>query len=143
MPEMSISTYLPADPEQVFSQVTAFPARGTPDTRALEEKYGQLEDQDGPSYQFREKSATGIRWRYTFDPPRQRYAEALESTWSDRTDTFEAEGDGTVWTITWHPKARGAPLLLRWLFFRLKDRKMLEERLMGPVVDHFQKREFY
>ena len=143
MPKISISTYIPADPEQVFGQVTAFPTRGAPNSRLLEDKYGHLEEQDGRTYKFRERTEAGVLWQYTFDPPRRRSMESLNSNWSDRIDTFEPLGDGTNWTITWRPKPGGAPVLLRWLLFRLKDRKMLYAQLMQPVVDHFQKREFY
>ena len=143
MPEISIAAYVPASPAQVFSQVTAYPAQGTPEPRLLQEKYGSLLSQEGNSYIFQENTEAANRWRYTFEPPGRRTAEAIQSTWSDRTDTFEASGEGTLWTITWQPPGRGAPFLLRWLFFRLKDRKRVYDQIARPVVEHFQQQGYY
>ena len=143
MPRISISTYVPGDQATVFSHVTGFPAAGAPDLRRLEDKYGRLEEDDGRTYIFRDSAGTATRWRYTFNPPHTREAVDLDTNWSDRTDMFVAAGDGTTWTITWEPKSRGAPFLLRWLFFRWKDREMLRSQMMQPVIDHFNKREFY
>ena len=143
MPKISISAYVPADPAAVFTHVTAFPAHGMPDRRLLRDKYGHLENEDGMVYVFRDDTEAANRWRYSFDPPARREAESLDSNWSDRIDAFDPSGDGTAWTITWQPKSQGAPFFLRWIFFRLKDRKLLYQQLMQPVVDHFQKQEFY
>ncbi len=146
MPRISISAYVPASPAAVYTHVTAFPAQGTPDNRLLEAKYGYLESQENlTTYTFRETGAAANRWLYTFDPPFSRHAQALDSNWSNRTDVFEASGDGTTWTITWEPQAqsRGAPFILRWLFFRWKDRQRLYGQIMQPVVDHFQRQDYY
>ena len=143
MPKITISAHVPADSATVFSHVTGFPAQGAPDVRLLQDRYGTLEGQEGFTYTFREDSEAATLWLYTFDPPHRRVAEDLETNWSGRTDTFEPSGDGTTWTITWQPKAGGAPVLLRWLLFRWQDRKKLYNRMMQPVVDHFQRQEFY
>ena len=143
MPEISISVYLATEPALAFAHVTAFAPSGLPDRRVLEERYGELVEQEELTYTFRDKAGSGNRWRYTFDPPYSRLVQALDANWSDRTDTFQQSGDGTLWTILWEPREGGAPLLLRWLFFQLKDKKMLHAQLMQPVVEHFEKREYY
>ena len=143
MPTITISAYVPADAGSVFSHVTGFPVQGAPDLRLLQDKYGTLEVQEGQRYTFRENSEAATLWLYTFEPPHRRLAQDVETNWSDRIDTFEAADEGTIWTITWQPKAKGAPFLLRWLFFRWQDRKKLYDQMMKPVVDHFGKQEFY
>ncbi len=143
MPEISIATHLATDPAQAFAHVTAFPPSGTPDRRVLEERYGELLSQEGKDYTFQDKAGSGNRWLYTFEPPYTRRIQALDSNWSDRIDSFQPYGDGTVWTIRWEPREGGAPMLLRWLFFQLKDKKMLHAQLMQPVVEHFEKRDYY
>ena len=143
MPRITISDNVPAEPAAVFAYVTSYPASGSPDVRSLEDRYGPLVEQDGQTYVFREESATATRWSYTFDPPHRREAVDLDTNWSDRTDLFEPSGDGTWWTITWEPKSGGAPFLLRWLFFRWKDRQRLHGQMMQPVIEHFEKQEFY
>ena len=143
MPRMTISTHLHVAPAQAFMHVTAFPARGDPDARLLEDKYGSLESQEGAVYTFRDKTQAANRWSYAFDPPYRREIRSLDSNWSDRIDTFEPFGDGTQWSITWQPKSQGAPLLLRWLFFELKDKKVLYQQMMQPVEEQLKKQNFY
>lgn len=138
-PVLRIEAYVPASPAQVFSYVTAFPAGSEPDRRRLEEKYGRLLAQEGNCYTFQDNTAAANRWRCRFDPPHCRVMQALESTWSDRTDTFAALRNGTRWTLTWELKERGSPALLRWLLFRFKDRRQIYRRMVQPVLDQFQK----
>ncbi len=145
MPKITITALVPADPASVFAHVTAFPVHGEPDTRLLEDKYGILEARDGLAFTFRNNSRpnTDARLLYTFHPPHQRDMKHLDSDWADRTDTFRPLEGGTDWTIVWEPKSKGAPLLVRWLFFRWKDRQRLYNQIMQPVIDHFEKQEFY
>ena len=145
MPPMQIEAYVPALPEQVFVYVTAFPVSGEPDVAVLEAKYGRLLSQQENSYTFLDNTPSANRWRCTFTPPRQRVMAAVESTWSDRTDTFEPEGDGTRWTLTWQPQARGLPALVKELVFRLRGRKQVYARIIQPALDEFerQKRDYY
>ena len=143
MPEITITAYVPAEVSLVFSHVTAFPARGEPDLRLLQDRYGDLETRDGPAYTFRDNTEAATRWRYIFEPPYRRVSEDLDTNWSDRIDKFEPSGEGTTWTITWQPRSKGAPFLMRWLFFRWQDRQKLYDQMMQPVVAHFQKQEFY
>ncbi len=142
-PVLQIEAYVPGSPAQVFSYVTAFPAVGEPDHRLLEEKYGRLLAQEGNCYTFQDTTEAANRWRCHFDPPHRRVMQALESTWSDRTDTFEASGNGTRWTLTWELKARGSPTLFRWLLFRFKDRQQIYRGLVQPVLEQFPRPEYY
>ena len=143
MPKISISVWVPVDPAQVFSHVTGYPAIGEPDPRMMEDKYGHLEERDGRVYTFQDKTPTGNRWLYTFDPPHSRIVKALDSNWSDRIDTFEAYSEGTTWSITWEPRSKGAPFLLRWLFFRWKDRQRLYQQMVEPVVEQLRRQDYY
>ena len=145
MTQITISARVPADPSAVFTHVTAFPAYGEPDTRLLENKYGKLEAQDGLAFTFSNTTRhhADTRLLYTFEPPHRRYMQHLDSDWADRTDTFLPSEYGTEWTILWEPKSKGAPFLVRWLFFRWKDRQRLYNQIMQPVVDHFGKQDFY
>ena len=143
MPLFRIEAFVPAPPEQVFRHVTAFPARGAPDIRLLEERYGRLLDQEGDSYTFEEKSEAATRWRYTFTPPSSRFMEAVGSTWADRIDTFEASGQGTRWIVGWNPKSRGFPAFVQWLVFKHKGRQQAYDRLVPPVIEAFQSQGYY
>ena len=139
MPPMQIQAHIPATPEQVFTYVTAFPLHGDPDLAALESKYGRLLSQDGDAYIFQDHTPSANRWRCTFDPPRQRVMAAIQSTWSDRTDTFAPDGNGTLWTLTWQPQATGLPALVKTLVFRLRGRRQVHARIIQPVLDEFQR----
>jgi hypothetical protein len=145
MPQITISAYVPAEPSAVFTHVTTFPTHGEPDARLLENKYGRIEKRDGLAFTFIDNSRpdTDTRLLYTFEPPQRRCMQHLDSDWADRTDTFLPSGNGTEWTILWEPKSKGAPFLIRWLFFRWKDRQRLYNQIMQPVVDHFGKQDFY
>ena len=143
MPILQIEAYVPASPAQVFSHVTAFPAGSAPDDRLLEEKYGRLLSREGNCYTFQDNTESANKWRCSFDPPHRRVMQALESTWSDRTDTFEAAGDGTRWTLSWELKSEGITALCKTLFFRFKDRKQIYNDLVQPVIDQFQRQGYY
>lgn len=145
MSPMQVQAYVPAQPEQVFVYVTGFPASGEPDLAALEAKYGRLLAQEGDGYIFIDNTPSANRWRCTFTPPRERVMAAVQSTWSDRTDTFAAEGAGTRWTLTWQPQARGLPALIKGLVFRLRGRRQVYARIIQPALAEFerQKRDYY
>ena len=145
MSPMQVQVYVPARPEQVFVYVTGFPVSGDPDLAALEAKYGRLISQEGDGYIFIDNTPSANRWRCTFTPPRERVMAAVQSTWSDRTDTFAAEGEGTRWTLTWQPQARGLPALIKGLVFRLRGRRQVYARIIQPALAEFerQKRDYY
>ena len=145
MSPMQVEAYVPARPEQVFVYVTGFPVSGEPDLAVLEAKYGRLLAQEGDGYIFIDNTPSANRWRCTFTPPRERVMAAVQSTWSDRTDTFAAEGEGTRWTLTWQPQARGLPALIKGLVFRLRGRRQVYARIIQPALAEFerQKRDYY
>ena len=46
MPNIKFRTLVPGPPEQVYEYVTAYPASGRVSRKALEEKHGELIEQD-------------------------------------------------------------------------------------------------
>ncbi len=138
MPNIKFRTLVPATPEQVYEYVTAYPASGRVSRRALEEKHGQLIEQDGDDYIFREGAEGGITWRCSFDPPRRRVMRAQGSQWADRIDDFEPSGDGTLWTAVWELKAIGLRSYTQWIMFQIRGKSQIQASLIMPVVEHFQ-----
>ena len=138
MATLSVSNLVPADASSVFEFVTGFPAAGDANLAALESKYGKFLERDGNRLVFRENIGGGARWEYVFYPPTHRTARALDSTWSDRTDYFQAEGDGTRWTIEWRLRARGLPVLTQWLTFHLSSKRQIRSQIVQPVLEHFR-----
>ncbi len=138
MPNIIFRTLVPGTPEQVYEYVTAYPASGRVSRKALEEKHGQLIEQDGDDYVFREDADGGIIWRCSFDPPRRRVMRAQESQWADRTDDFESYGDSTLWTAVWELKAIGFRSYTQWLMFHIRGKTQVQASLIMPVVEHFQ-----
>jgi hypothetical protein len=63
---------------------------------------------------------------------------AIDSTWSDRIDSFEEIVGGTRWTITWRLKTRGPAVLTQWLAFQLKVRRRVRASMIEPVILHFR-----
>jgi hypothetical protein len=138
MPTLRIKTVVPGDLDRVYEQVTAFPVEGQIDVPALEERYGSLLERQGKTLTFEERGESQVKWRCTFDPPNQRIMRALDSSWSDRTDRFEPTGGGTLWTISWELKAQGLAAYTQWLVFHLREKKRAYQRLVMPIVTHFQ-----
>ena len=138
MPNIKFRTLVPATPEHVYEYVTAYPASGRVSRKALEEKHGELIEQDGDDYIFREDAEGGIIWRCTFDPPQRRVMRAQGFQWADRIDYFEPFGDGTLWTIVWEPKASGIRSYTQWVMFKIRGKSQVQASLIMPVVEHFQ-----
>ena len=138
MPRLRVKTLVPGSPDQVYEHVTAFSTSGQVDDNVLETKYGKLLERQGNTLMFLEDIGGGVKWQCTFEPPNQRIMRALDSTWSDRIDQFEPTDGGTLWTITWELKAHGLPAYTKWLAFHLKDKRHVYQRLVLPVVSHFQ-----
>jgi hypothetical protein len=138
MRTLKLSSFVPAEPVLVFEYVTAFPPDGEIPWPALEQKYGRFLRREGDTFNFLEDIGGGIQWQCVFDPPRQREMRAVDSTWSDRIDSFEDMEGGTLWTITWQLKARGPAVLTQWLAFQLKVRRQVLANVIGPVVRHFR-----
>ncbi len=81
-----------------------------------------------------------IKWRCTFDYPRWRDMEAVDTRWADRTDTFESTTGGTKWTVEWRTKTLGLKGLIQLIYFKLRGKNNYYNRIQKPVVDHFQGR---
>ena len=138
MPSLRVRTLVPGRLEQVYEHVTSYPVKGQVNVEALESRHGKLLEREGNTLTFLEDVGDGLTWQCVFDPPDQRVMRAVDSTWSDRTDRFEAAGGGTLWTITWDMKASGIKVYTRWLTFLLRDRRLIYRRVVAPVVAHFQ-----
>ena len=137
MPNIGFQVQVPASPEQVFEYITRFPVSGRPSRRTLEDRYGRLLEQDGNDYTFQDDTNEELRWRCTFDPPRQRVMRILESNWADRIDFFEPSEDGTIWTIVWELKTQGIRSYTQWLTFQLTGKRRTYEQVVAPVLRHF------
>jgi hypothetical protein len=141
MPKLKFRSLVPANVDQVYEHVTAFPVSGQADEKALESKYGRLLERDDNTFTFQENTEPGMRWQCTFQPPKLRTMRALDSSWSDRIDEFEPDQGGTKWTITWEPKGRGLAAYTQWLAFQLKDKQRVYGLIVLPVLQHFQRDE--
>ncbi|MDA0734347.1 MAG: hypothetical protein O2909_07540 [Chloroflexi bacterium] len=137
MRTLIISSIVPGQPDQVFKHVTAFGLHGEVDQAAMEQKYGQFLEREANTFKFLEDVGGGINWECVFDPPRQRMMKAIDSTWSDRLDRFEATEGGTLWTITWQLKSRGLLVFTQWLTFQIKTKRQVRAQMIQPVISHF------
>lgn len=138
MPSLRVSALVRGKIDQVYEYVTGYPVGGQVNVQALESKYGKVVEREDSTLTFREEVGEGLTWQCTFEPPHQRIMRALDSTWSDRTDRFEATDSSTLWTITWEVKASGIRVYTKWLTFLLRDRRIIYRRVVAPVVAHFQ-----
>jgi hypothetical protein len=141
MPRIKFQTLVPANIDQVYEYVTAFPVSGEADEKALENKHGRLLERDGNTFTFQESAESGVRWQCTFEPPKLRTMRALDSSWSDRIDQFEPAQGGTVWTITWQLKGRGLAAYTQWLGFQFKEKQRVYGMMVLPVLQHFRRDE--
>jgi hypothetical protein len=137
MPNIGFQVQVPASPEQVFEYVTRFPVTGRPSRSVLEDRYGRLLEQDGQDYTFQDDANEELRWRCTFDPPRQRAMRLPETNWADRLDWFEPSELGTVWTILWELKTTGMRSYTQWLTFQLTGKRRTYHQVVAPVLQHF------
>jgi hypothetical protein len=135
---LKVSNFVPGDRVLVFEYVTALPSEGDIPWPAMEHKYGRFLHREGNTFNFLEDVGGGIQWQCVFDPPRQRVMRAIDSTWSDRIDSFEDTEGGTLWTITWQLKTRGLAVLTQWLVFQLKVRRQILANMIIPVIQHFR-----
>jgi len=135
---LEASNFIPAERHRVFEYVTAFCLNGEIDLSAMEQRYGRLLNREGNTFNFLEPIGGGIHWRCVFDPPRQRVMQAIDSTWSDRIDSFEVADGGTLWKITWQLKTRGLARFTQWLAFQLRVRRQIRANMIQPVISHFR-----
>jgi len=96
--------------EQVYEHVTGFTDGGPANLKSLEEKHGELVEQEGEIYIFKGASEDDPTWRCEYEHPSRRVMRAYESKWADRNDLFESADDSTLWTVEWQPSlCRGHP----------------------------------
>ena len=146
MARLSLSTFIPATPEEVYEHVTAFAEGGPVDAKDFREKYGEILSRDDNVFLTQEvdgdKSsarANRITWRCTFQYPSRREMEALDSRWSDRVDIFRPAKGGTRWTIRWSTRVKGVLGLAQILMFRLAGHKNARRFIVAPVRGHFER----
>ena len=137
MPKFCISSLIPAPQADVYEHVTGFPIAGSPDLSLLDKQYGSLVGVSGKQYTFRDHSPREIIWKCDISPPSFRQLIALDSSWSDRVDTFVQNGNGTVWRIEWIPKVNGLPIYTQWLMFQLRVKRDAYKNIVMPVLSYF------
>ena len=137
MPRLSLTSLIPGAPKEVFQYVTKFPVSGNPALAILEDTYGKVKESTGNIYIFHDKQRDYITWECQCDAPHKRTMKALNSSWSDRTDTFIKAGANTLWTIDWQSKATGLAVYTQWMAFHIKVKREAYRNIIDPVVSHF------
>ena len=140
MPTFKFQISIPAPIEHVYEHVTGFTDGGTANLKTLAEKHGELLELEGEIYVFKGASEDDPTWRCAYDHPRQRIMRAHESKWADRIDLFEAEDDGTLWTVEWEPKAKGIRSYIQLVGYHIRCKNHLYASVVIPVVTHFRDR---
>ncbi len=139
MVRLSLSTYIAAAPEDVFRHVTAFGEEGPLSDEAFRAKHGNVLSREGSTFLTREVEGDDeVRWRCTFQYPELRSMEALDSSWSSRTDTFQPRRGGTTWTIHWTNGSMGVKGIAQHLAFRLPGHRRVRRAIVEPVTRHFK-----
>ncbi len=145
MARLRLSTVVPAQVEAVYRYVATFGEDGPTDPSEFQEKYGEDIHQEGDAFVFTEdvtpyedSPSEFATWRCTFDFPRSRYMEAVDSTWSHRRDTFEPDKSGTRWTVSYTTQDSFAKGILQFIAFKLFTNKPLRRNVVEPVMQHFQ-----
>ena len=131
---LKYQTVVAASPEEVFHYVTGYPVDRPVKGEELQEKYGVFLPGEGPALTFREDIGGDVTWDCLFEPPGRRIMRTVDSSWSDRIDSFVATPQGTLWQITWEVKARGIKALIKWLAFQFSGKGSVERRLVIPVL---------
>ena len=137
MPKFFISSVIPAPPAEVYQHVTGFPISGRLDINLIDKQYGTLVDSSGQQYTFKDHSPAEVIWKCDVSPPNYRRLVALDSSWSDRIDTFVKAGNYTLWRIDWMPKRQGKAVYTQWLMFQLKVKRDAYRNIIMPVLSHF------
>ena len=138
MQTLRVSNFIAGDQPAVYEYVTAFPTRGEPDNKAMEQKYGQFLGCESNTYTFLENIGGGVKWECVFDPPARRIMLAPGTKWSDRTDWFEVVEGGTLWTIHWQLKSQGPAAYIQAIMFHLRAKRQVYSQAIMPVLRHFQ-----
>lgn len=144
MARLRLSCVIDAAIEEVYQYVTAYGREGPVADGAFEAKYGADVRQEAGAFivtedvrRYPEDEPELVTWRYTFTYPTVRTAEALDSTWANRRDTFRSISGRTLWTIQWDSWARGPRSIIQYLAFRLVERRRITRELLDPVNEHF------
>ena len=138
MQTLRVRNLISGDQPAVYEYVTAFPTQGEPDTKAMEQKYGQFLGRENNTYTFLENIGGGLKWECVFDPPARRIMRAPGTKWSDRTDWFEVVEGGTLWTIHWHLKSQSPAAYIQAIMFHLRAKRQVYSQAILPVLRHFQ-----
>ncbi len=144
MARLTVSTVIAARVEELYRYVTGYGPDGHIDEERFREQYGTVEERDGNVFvvkedvrRYPEDEPELVTWRCTFDYPSSRTMEALDSTWANRRDTFQAGGAGTTWWVRWGTRIGGRRALAQHLAFRLVGRRRTHRELFDPVKRHF------
>ena len=145
MARLRLSSTVGAPIEDVYRHVTAYGPDGPLDDDRFREEYGEIVGTEGEALLVREDvrrypedDPELITWRCTFDFPKSRRMEAVDSAWADRYDRFDTEGDGTRWTVVWDTRVGMLKGIVQWLVFRLFTHKGMRRDLLDPTKDHFE-----
>ena len=137
MLKFSISSLIPASQTEVYQHVTGFPITGAPDLSILDKQYGSLVSVSGQQYTFQDHTPAEVIWRCDVSPPNSRKLIALDSSWSDRVDTFLKNDNATLWHIDWFPKIIGLAVYTQWLMFQLRVKRDAYRNIVMPVLSYF------
>ena len=139
MVRLSLSTYIGVAPEEVFRHVTAFGEEGPLSEEAFRARHGDVLSREEDVFLTREgEGDEEIRWRCTFEYPERRVLEALDSSWSSRTDTFRPRSGGTAWTIQWTNASTGVKGVVQYLVFRFLSQRRVRRAIVEPVRSRFR-----
>ena len=138
MQTLRVSNLISGDQPAVYEYVTAFPTQGEPDTKTMEQKYGQFLGRENNTYTFLENIGGGTKWECVFDPPARRIMRAPGTKWSDRTDWFEVVEGGTLWTIHWQLKSQSPAAYIQAIMFHLRGHGAEIRAVPWPRKQHLQ-----
>lgn len=138
MSSLNIGAVVRADRERVYRYITGFGPIGISNQRTFKMKHGQIKESSKNEFiTVQGRGDDNVTWRCTFDYPVSRHMEAIDASWSDRTDTFERHGQETLWKITFHTKASGFKVITQWAFFHLISKRRIQAQLILPTLEHF------
>ena len=141
---LSISTLIPAPPEDVYQYVTAYGNDGPLDD-AFQAKYGNLVSNQRNVYVTREEDGRDgdegreeITWSSTFEYPTRRVMVAVDSSWANRVDVFRPVRGGTKWSIRWDTRVGGIRGAAQYLVFRLMGHRRFRRAVVDPIKRNFE-----
>lgn len=138
---LSFHTTVPAPIEEVYEYVTAMGPEGPVDPVAFAQKYGEMVEETQGAVLTRDTDEDDeVLWLCAFEYPSRRTMEAVETTWADREDAFEAVRGGTRWTVTFIPKTGGLHGLVQYLYFQAVGKYRVGVPVLSPVVQHFRRK---